>query len=512
MSLSQEQKFDLITRNLQEVLQPDIIKGVLAERDLKLYWGTAPTGKPHIGYFVPMTKIADFLKAGCEVTVLLADLHAFLDNMKSNWELLKYRTRYYERVIKAMLQSIGVPIEKLKFVVGTDYQLSREYCLDSYRLAAIVTEHDAKKAGAEVVKQVESALLSGLIYPGLQALDEEYLKCDAQFGGVDQRKIFVYAEKYLPQLGFKKRAHLMNVMVGGLSGSKMSSSDPDSKVDLLDDAKAVERKLKKAFCEEGNVDDNPILAFTKIVIFPTLSLKSDKPEFVVIRPEKYGGNLTFYNYQEVEDAFRDKKLHPGDLKKGVTDALNALLEPIRQQFTSREDLELVNLAYPPGPDEVSKLDLRVGKVTESVAEDDNVILQVDIGKEAPRKIGIPHGKLIPAADFNNKLVLVVTNTKPSKVANVLSHGYILFATTADKSKLKIIEPVDGAKAGDAVTIPGFPSTPEEQIAPKQKLLEKCIPHFKIEVDEVVTYKGLSLSTSSGTLKVPGMGGASLLAN
>jgi len=29
----------------------------------------------------------------------------------------------------------------------------------------------------------------------LQALDEEYLKVDAQFGGVDQRKIFTFAEK-----------------------------------------------------------------------------------------------------------------------------------------------------------------------------------------------------------------------------------------------------------------------------------------------------------------------------
>lgn len=58
--------------------------------------------------------------------------------------------------------------------------------MDNYRLAAIVTEHDAKKAGAEVVKQVESPLLSGLLYPGLQALDEQYLGCDFQFGGVDQ--------------------------------------------------------------------------------------------------------------------------------------------------------------------------------------------------------------------------------------------------------------------------------------------------------------------------------------
>lgn len=48
--------------------------------------------------------------------------------------------------------------------------------------------------------------------PGLQALDEEYLKVDAQFGGIDQRKIFTFAEKYLPQLGYQKRSHLMNPM------------------------------------------------------------------------------------------------------------------------------------------------------------------------------------------------------------------------------------------------------------------------------------------------------------
>lgn len=67
MSLTAEQKYDLITRNLQEVLGADDLKKILAERDLKMYWGTAPTGRPHIGYFVPMSKIADFLSAGVEV-------------------------------------------------------------------------------------------------------------------------------------------------------------------------------------------------------------------------------------------------------------------------------------------------------------------------------------------------------------------------------------------------------------------------------------------------------------
>lgn len=99
-----------------------------------------------------------------------------------------------------------------RFVKGTDYQLSKEYTLDVYKLTSVVTQHDAKKAGAEVVKQVEYPLLSGLLYPGLQALDEEYLKVDAQFGGVDQRKIFTFSEKYLPQLGYEKRIHFMNPM------------------------------------------------------------------------------------------------------------------------------------------------------------------------------------------------------------------------------------------------------------------------------------------------------------
>ena len=59
------------------------------------------------------------------MTILFADLHAFLDNMKAPWELLQLRARYYECIIKAMLESLGVPLEKLKFVKGTDFQLSR---------------------------------------------------------------------------------------------------------------------------------------------------------------------------------------------------------------------------------------------------------------------------------------------------------------------------------------------------------------------------------------------------
>ncbi|KAI0259151.1 tyrosine tRNA ligase [Gloeopeniophorella convolvens] len=374
---SSEERYQLITRRLQEVLGGESIKALLDQgKTPKCYWGTAPTGRPHVGYFVPLTKIADFLRAGVEVKVLLADVHAFLDNMKAPLELVTHRTKYYKFVLLAVFESLGIPTSRLIFVEGSSYQLTKEYNLDNYRLCATVTEHDAKKAGAEVVKQVESPLLSGLLYPGLQALDEQYLDVDFQFGGVDQRKIFTFSELYLPRLGYAKRAHLMNAMVPGLAGGKMSSSDPDSKIDFLDPADAVRRKIKKAFCEEGNVADNGVLAFVDAVLIPISELRLERaagrtgadPDegagadeqkpfasagapagtvFSVHRDDKYGGPMHFATSAALRDAFAAREVHPKDLKAAVAEALVDLLAPIRRRFEESAEWQAVaDLAYP----------------------------------------------------------------------------------------------------------------------------------------------------------------------
>lgn len=369
-----ERKYNLITSRLQEVLGAEHIKSILAEgRTPKCYWGTAPTGRPHIGYFVPLIKIADFLRAGVEVKILLADVHAFLDNMKAPLDLVAHRTKYYECILRTVFTSLGIPTSKLTFVKGSEYQLSKDYNLDVYKLSTLVTEHDAKKAGAEVVKQVESPLLSGLLYPGLQALDEQYLDVDFQFGGVDQRKIFTFAELYLPRLGYSKRAHLMNPMVPGLMGGKMSSSDPDSKIDFLDPPEVVKRKIRKSFCEEGNVSENGLLAFLEAVLIPVSQLRlerlrgeggfdvqegvglhkpfvaDDAPEGTVftITREKGGGPSHYKTYEELKDDFAAKKIHPGDLKASVRDAIISLLGPIQATFLENEECKQAEqLAYP----------------------------------------------------------------------------------------------------------------------------------------------------------------------
>ena len=165
----------LITRNLQEVMGGDqsvsAMETIMMIRPLHIYWGTATTGVPHIGYFVPMAKIADFLRAGCKVTILLADLHAHLDSMKTPIDLLTHRINFYREIILMMLDTIGVDSAKLSFVVGSTFQLSTPYTLDMYRLATMTTYRNATKAGADVVKESSNPTLGPMLYPLLQALD-----------------------------------------------------------------------------------------------------------------------------------------------------------------------------------------------------------------------------------------------------------------------------------------------------------------------------------------------------
>ncbi|AEO64585.1 uncharacterized protein THITE_63335 [Thermothielavioides terrestris NRRL 8126] len=350
------QRLALIKENLAEVLNEEIIQKILDEgKHPKIYWGTATTGRPHCGYFVPAIKIAQFLAAGCDVTILLADIHGFLDNLKAPLELVMHRAEFYRHIITAMLQAVGVSTEKLRVVLGSSYQKSPEYVMDVYKMASLISEHDAKKAGAEVVKQTDNAPLSGLLYPILQVLDEQYLDCDAQFGGMDQRKLFTAAKEWLPKLGYRERAHLLNPMVPGLHGGKMSSSDPDSKIDLLDPPETVAKKIKKAVAAPQVVEENGLLAFIEFVLLPAARLRGSG-EFRVDRERDGLEPLVYTDIEKIREDYKSDVLTPQLLKPAVARDLNALLAPIQEAFqANKEWQEIAEKAYPPPPKKEKKV-------------------------------------------------------------------------------------------------------------------------------------------------------------
>jgi len=325
-----DEKILLIKKNLQEVTDEDILRKIVAARPLKIYWGTAITGKPHIAYYLPLMKIRDFVKAGCTVKILLADIHGFLDNLKAPIEKISIRIQYYEKLIKAALACLGVDLSSVEFVKGSDYQLSKGYTFDLYKLSSYTTIHDAVKAGTQVVKQAQNPLLSSLLYPNMQALDEQYLDVDAQFGGIDQRKIFMHARAYMPKIGYKRRIYLMNPMMPGLNSEKMSSSDETSKIDFLDTKSVIEKKIRKCFCEPGNINTG-ILTIYKHILFP------------IGMPPVTIGDMVCKEYDELEKAYAEGAIHPGDLKTNCAEQLERIVAPVRDELMKNP--ELLKSAY-----------------------------------------------------------------------------------------------------------------------------------------------------------------------
>jgi tyrosyl-tRNA synthetase len=345
-TLTTPDKVNLILRNLSEYLGPkdseQVLTKIVDSGNFRVYWGTAPTGRIHIGYLIPMMKIADLLRAGCEVTILLADIHAMLDKMKSTPDQLESRTAYYKLMIQGILSILGIDLANanLKFVTGREFQLTPEYTFDILQHSAHVTTHNAQRAGTEVVKQTDQVYVTDLLYPIMQVLDEKHLNVHCQLGGIDQRHIFVLSRE-MKHLKKKALFHLMNPLLPALTSTeptkentKMSSSS-GIKIDLLCGKKAIVKLVNSVYCLTGAVEKNPLLDLVKILVFPLLEYTLTP--FQICRKDEYGGNISYMTFHDLETDFVKENLHPQDLKDGVATFLVDLLKPLRDTFDIKEN-------------------------------------------------------------------------------------------------------------------------------------------------------------------------------
>ncbi len=326
-----EERFELIKRNTLEIITEEDLRTLLNEKKSpSVYIGRATTGPLHLGHLIAIGKLFDFMNAGVEVKILLADVHAALDDLKAKWEELDKRVEYTRKCIEL---AFDWGDRKPVFVKGSDYQLNRDYLLDMLKMSTITTVERATRAASEVTR-MKNPKVSELIYPIMQALDEQYLDVDIQLGGNDQRHIFVFDRDYLPQLGYRKRVEVMTPLVASLlgPGTKMSSSVPSSHIKVYDSEENLRKKINSAYCPEGVVKDNLVLQMVKFLVFPM------DGKFEVSRPQKFGGDAVFESYADMEKAFTDKKLHPADLKKALAEYLVARLAPAREYFEKHRDV------------------------------------------------------------------------------------------------------------------------------------------------------------------------------
>ena len=211
-----------------------------------------------------------------------------------------------------MLEAVGVNLSDLQFVRGSSYQLTPHFSRDLLRLSKRVSVHDTIKASSEIVKYTGEPIIADGIYPMMQLLDKEYLGANAEFGGIDQRKTFALSNNSIAKtIGFKTRAHLINPMVPELSGGKISSSDPKSKVNLLDSPAIVCKKISKAFYAPSKIEGNGILAFIQHILLPYSQLQSlDGQGGITITLKDQTEPKIFQNFSQIADAYEADQLTP----------------------------------------------------------------------------------------------------------------------------------------------------------------------------------------------------------
>ena len=327
--LSVDDRLNLIIKNTAESIGIDEFRQKIADGKLVHgYWGTAPTRSPSIGYLIPMMKFRDMILAGIDMKILIADLHSFLDKGHQWIDRTEHRVIYYKFLIKIILNTLGVHEDQYEIVRGVELQLDRTYIMDLLKLLTHITVNQAKKAGSEVVKQNKEPTLGSLIYPLMQVIDETILSADIELGGLDQRKIFTLSRDSIERIGYNKCSYIMNEMLPSLSkpGSKMSSSDLNGKIEFIDNKETIYEKLKKAYCVEKEVKDNPCLELARLIIYP-INMKVGMYE----------------SYNDLENAWISGELYGLQLKELLSISVDQIIKPIRDEIV--KNINLYNDAF-----------------------------------------------------------------------------------------------------------------------------------------------------------------------
>ncbi len=334
-----EKRLELVKEVGEEILTGDELKKLLEEKKKFIaYDGFEPSGSVHIAQgILRAINVNKMVKAGCKFKMLVADWHGWANNkMDGNLEHIQTVGKYLIEVWK----STGMDLKNVDFIWANDFVSNGEYWKKVMQVARSSTVKRIVRCSQIMGRSENEALQSSqILYPCMQCADIFHLKADICQLGMDQRKVNVLARELGPKLGNYKPVVVSHHMLMGLGqppkgkGSadramemKMSKSKPDTAIFMTDSEEDIKRKIKKAYCPEKIVDENPILEYCKYLVFE----RFDKLK--IERPTKFGGDVEFNCYNDLESAFVKGDLHPMDLKGAVAGYVNKMIEPTRKHF------------------------------------------------------------------------------------------------------------------------------------------------------------------------------------
>jgi len=339
-----EERIKLIKEVGKEIVKEDELRQLLEkEEEIIAYDGFEPSGTNiHIAQgLLRAINVNKLTTAGIKFKFLVADWHAWANNkMDGNLENIQKVGKYLIEVWKAC----DMDFKNVEFVWASELLNNRDYWKTVMEIARNSTVKRIIRCSQIMGRNENDSLQSSqILYPCMQCADIFHLGAKITQLGMDQRKVNVLAREIGEKLGYWKPIIISHHMLMGLNEPpktenaedraremKMSKSNPDSAIFMDDTEDDIKKKIKKAYCPEGIIKENPILEYNKYILF-------EKFETIKIkRPEKFGGDIKFNNYEDMETAFQKKEVHPMDLKTATSTYLNQLIEPIRTKLKNNK--------------------------------------------------------------------------------------------------------------------------------------------------------------------------------
>lgn len=342
-----EERLSLVTREpTEEIVTKDELSNLFLNVSVpKHYIGIEISGLLHLGSLILTgSKINDFMRAGVDCTLFLADWHTYINNkLGGDWGKINHLSEYYAEAFRLVCPGLNIVLGS-KMYRERGYEYWNDLILFGKHLTLARTMRSLTIMGRT---KKDSLDFSQLLYPSMQSIDIRSLGSDIVHAGMDQRKIHMLVREIFPKLGWKMPVAVHHHLLPGLSepnqsekhsstignrklGSKMSKSNPGGSILVHDDFETINRKIGMAYCPAGISQNNPVLELVRYIILHDFS------EFEVERASKYGGTISYNNYAQLENDFESRDLHPADLKRAVSIYLNKIVDPVRQHFKGRE--------------------------------------------------------------------------------------------------------------------------------------------------------------------------------
>ncbi len=229
--ITDEKKIDeVLSRGVEEVIDRDNLKKkLMSGKQLRIKLGIDPTSPNlHLGRSIPLLKLRDFQELGHQIVFIIGDFTGVIgDTSDKDAE----RPMLEQDTIETNLQSYKAQAGQILDIDKCEVRRNSEW-LGKLTYAEIGRQANAFSvaefiARDNIRKRIEAGSrvsLREMLYPLMQGYDSVAIEVDVELGGTDQRFNLLAGRKLQEEYGQTPQDILMNPIIEGTDGRKMSSS------------------------------------------------------------------------------------------------------------------------------------------------------------------------------------------------------------------------------------------------------------------------------------------------